>query len=272
MRLIAAGGVRLEVSDRGAGEPVLLVQTALIADELRPLGDRLLQRSAYRAVLFHRRGYAASDPAPGPGSIRRDASDCRALLTALGVDRVHLVGLSYGAAVALQLAADSPAHVQTLALLEPPPAHVPSGPEFRAANERLIVTRRGRGVAATLEEFLTLIIGPDWRSVAERALPGSAQQMQRDALTFLDTDLPALLTWQFTAADAQKITCPVLYVGGTNSGPWFAQVHRLMLTWFPHAEDVIIPGADHNLALTHPDEIAAALAKFLANHPIARSG
>ncbi len=51
MRLIAAGGVRLEVSDRGAGEPVLLIQTALTADELRPLGDRLLQRSAYRTVF-----------------------------------------------------------------------------------------------------------------------------------------------------------------------------------------------------------------------------
>ena len=88
-----------------------------------------------------------------------DASDCRALLSALGLDRVHLVRLSYSGAVALQLAADSPADVHTLTLLEPSPVHVLSGPEFRAANERLIVTRRERGVAAALEEFLTLIIG-----------------------------------------------------------------------------------------------------------------
>jgi pimeloyl-ACP methyl ester carboxylesterase len=149
-----------------------------------------------------------------------------------------------------------------------PRSHVPSAAEFRAANERLLAARRRRGPAAALDEFLTLVIGPDWRVTAERALPDSVQQMQHDALTFLDTDLPALLTWQFTDVDAQNITCPVLYLGGTDSGPWFAEVHQLMMTWLPHAEHVILAGADHNLALTHPADIAAALTNFLTRHPI----
>jgi pimeloyl-ACP methyl ester carboxylesterase len=268
MQLMAIGDVSLEVCDRGAGEPVLLVQTALTADELRPLADQLLHRRGYRTVLFHRRGYADSDPVHGPGSIRRDADDCRRLLGMLGVPRAHVVGLSYSAAIALQLAADSPWLVHTMALLEPPPVHVPSAAEFRTANQRLLATRRARGPAAALEEFLTLVVGPNWRATAERALPGSAHQMQRDASTFLDTDLPALLTWDFGQADVRKITCPVLYVGGTDSGPWFAEVRQLMLSWFPHAEEVILDGADHNLALTHPADIATALTSFVARHPI----
>jgi pimeloyl-ACP methyl ester carboxylesterase len=262
-RLVAAGDVRLEVADCGAGEPVLLVQTALTADELLPLGERLLRLGPFRVLLHHRRGYATSDPATRPGSVRRDAGDCRELLTALDLDHVHVVGPSYGAAVALQLAADFPQQVRTLTLIEPPPVDVDGAAEFRAVGERLLATRRERGVAVALEEFLTMVIGGGWRSVVERVLPGSARQMHRDAATFFDVDLPALLAWRFRAADAERVGCPVLYVGGTESGPWFDQVHQLMLRWLPHAEDVMIPGADHNLALTHPDEVAAALIGFL---------
>ena len=48
------------------------------------------------------------------------------MLDALGIGRAHIVGVSYSAAVALQLAADAPYVVHTLALLEPPPVHTPS--------------------------------------------------------------------------------------------------------------------------------------------------
>ena len=87
--------------------------------------------------------------------------------------------------------------------------------------------------------------------------------MRRDAITFFDTDLPALFTWEFRAADAASIACPVLHVGGSASGPWFAAVRRQVLAWFPLAVDVVIDGADHGLALTHPVEVARAIADFL---------
>jgi hypothetical protein len=87
----------------------------------------------------------------------------------------------------------------TLVLLEPPPVHVPSAGEFRAAVARLQATRRSRGPGAALDEFLAVVIGPNWRVAAERDLPGAAEQMERDARTFVDADLPALLAWRFTA-------------------------------------------------------------------------
>jgi pimeloyl-ACP methyl ester carboxylesterase len=266
MSMVSTGDARLEVLDEGSGEPVVLIQTALTADELLPLAERL--RDHYRTVVYHRRGYAGSGPTTGPGSISRDAAECRALLDVLGIPRAHVIGLSYSGAVAMQLAADAPAYVHTLTLLEPPPVHVASAPEFRAANERLFAARRARGPEAALEEFLTLVVGPDWRADMERQLPGSAEQTRRDAGTFFDTDLPALLAWQFTAEDARRITCPVLHVGGTDSGPWFAEVRRLLLGWFPAADDVLVDGADHSLALTHTDHVAAAINPFLEGHPM----
>ncbi|TGN64599.1 alpha/beta hydrolase [Nocardioides eburneiflavus] len=268
MPLVEAGGIELEVHDAGTGDPVVLVQTALTADELAPLAERLVARGAYRAIVYHRRGYTSSSPVQGPGSVIRDAVDCRNLIHALGLRKVHVVGYSYSGAVALQLAADAPEHVQTLTLIEPPPVHVPSSAEFRAVNARLLDVRRARGPGAALEEFLTLVIGPDWRTEVEQHLPGAAEQMQRDTTTFFDTDLPALLSWRFDVEDARRINCPVLQVSGNDSGLWFAEVRDLVRAWLPQTEDILLTGADHSLALTHTPQVADALADFLDRHAI----
>jgi pimeloyl-ACP methyl ester carboxylesterase len=157
----------------------VLVQTALTADELRPLADQPGLRNGYRRILYHRRGYAGSSPVQGPGSIARDAADCQALLNALGIERAHVVGLSYSAAVVLQLAVDAPNLVHSLTLLEPPPVHVPSTPEFRAICTLLQATRHAHGPTAALDEFAALVFGPDWWVAVERDLPGATAQMQR---------------------------------------------------------------------------------------------
>ncbi len=265
---LRVGDVDLEVLDEGAGDPVVLVQTALLADELLPLVRQLQMLSGYRTVVYHRRGYAGSSPATSPGSVSRDAADCHALLSGLEIGRAHVVGLSYSSAVALQLAFDTPADVHTLTLLEPPPVSVPSSEQFRAATLRLIGLCGVQGPAVALDEFMAMLVGSDWQLVTEGQLPGSVEQMRRDAQTFFGIDLPALLDWSFTVTDAGRVACPVLHVSGTDSGEWFRQVRDLVLTWFPHAEDVVIDGADHSLALTHPVQVAEALVRFLDRHPL----
>ena len=76
------------------------------------------------------------------------------------------------------------------------------------------------------------------------------------------------VAWRFGAEDARRISQPVLYLGGTASGPWFAQVRQLVLAWLPQAEDVMFAGADHSLALTHAAQLAAALKTFLRRYTI----
>lgn len=258
-------GSSLHVIDRGSGDPVLFVQTALTVDELEPIArDPAL--TTYRRIHYHRRGYGESGSVTGPGSIRRDAADAAAVLRVLRSGPAHVVGLSFSGAIALQLAVDAPALVHTLTLIEPPPVHTSSASDFRAANEEFLRIRREEGPLAALDRFLTMLVGPDWPRLSDERLPGSSAQMRRDATTFFDTDIPALLDWEHHAPDVSRIACPILYVGGTESGPWFAEVGRLMRAWFPHADDVAVDGADHSLAVTHAPEVARALAAFLARH------
>jgi len=63
------------------------------------------------------------------------------------------------------------------------------------------------------------------------------------------------------------VSAPVLYVGGTDSGPWFRQTQAWVSALFPAAKSITIEGAGHDLALTHPYELATAVARFLAAQP-----
>ena len=109
----------LEYEVSGAGEPVVLVHGALIADGFRPLLAEPVLARGYRLIIYHRRGYAGSSRTPGSVTVSQQAADCRALLRHLGVERVHIVGHSFGGAVALQLSLDDPEAIHSLALLEP---------------------------------------------------------------------------------------------------------------------------------------------------------
>ncbi len=268
VRLISIGQVDLEVEVRGTGEPVVLIQTALTAGEFLPLASQPVLQESYQVIFYHRRGYGGSRPAEAPGSIMRDARDCRDLLAALGIERAHVVGVSYSAAVALQLAVTAPTRVHTLTVIEPPPTHIPNAEEFIAANTELIQLHHSQGASAALDNFLTRLLGPAWRDDLETHIPGAVRQVERDAETFFESDIPALLSWDFDAEVARQIHQPTLYIGGSESGPWFTEVRRLMLDWLSPTEDVVVAGADHNLAVTHPGQIANALTDFTGRHPI----
>jgi pimeloyl-ACP methyl ester carboxylesterase len=89
-------GTELEFEVRGAGEPVLLLHGALMAEAYAPLCAEPVLNSRYRLVRIHRRGYAGSSRVRAPFSLAEQADDCRALLRYLGIERAHVVGHSSG--------------------------------------------------------------------------------------------------------------------------------------------------------------------------------
>ncbi|MEX5717933.1 alpha/beta fold hydrolase [Geodermatophilus maliterrae] len=266
MARVAIDGGDLETVILGSGDPVALVPTALTADELLPLAERLQGR--FRVVHYHRRGYAGSSPATPPGSVAQDAGDCARLLAALGFQRVHVLGVSYSAAVAIQMAVDHPDLIRTLTLVEPPPVHGSGDAMFRAANADLLGDRQARGAEVAVDRFLTRTMGPDWRGRLDGVIPGSSAQVLRDSRTFLDVDIPALLAWPFDASTATRVRCPVLHVAGSDHGPFFDGVGDLIRAWLPQADQVVIAGAGHDVALTHLDALLGVLVPFLARHRV----
>ena len=80
MQRARVDGAELEFEVTGAGEPVLLIHGAFIAEAYALLCAELALNSRYRLVRYHRRGYADSSPVRAPFSLGQQAADCRALL------------------------------------------------------------------------------------------------------------------------------------------------------------------------------------------------
>jgi len=69
----------------------------------------------YRVIRMDMRGHGLSEAPPGPYSMAMLAGDALALLDALGIAEAHVAGVSIGGRIALQMAAQAPGRVISLA-------------------------------------------------------------------------------------------------------------------------------------------------------------
>ena len=273
MQRATVADITLEYEVTGSGEPVVFIHGAFIADAFRPLVAAPDLAGRYRLITYHRRGYVGSSRTPGPVSITRQAADCRALLDHLGVAHAHGVGHSFGGAMALQLALDSPTVVHSLALLEPALMVGASGQAYRESLVRGGERYREAGAAVVADEFLQAR-WPGYREHLEQVVPGGFAQAVADAPAAFELDI-GFVDWRFGEPEARRVTQPALVVlGGESEALWprFGETHRLLLDWLPQAEGSELPGATHFLHLETPHAaavMAETLAAFFARHRLA---
>jgi pimeloyl-ACP methyl ester carboxylesterase len=262
-------GIALAYEEAGAGDAVVCIHGAFVADAFQPLLTEPRLTDDYRIVSYHRRGYGASDPADGPVTLAEQAADCRRVLTHLGIRRAHVVGHSFGGAVALRLALDAPKLVGTVALLEAGLLIGRSADLYRQGLLDTLVRYREVGARAAVDEFFRL----RWPAYAEhldRTLPGAFEQAVADAATCFEVDLPGALASELGEAEARRVAQPALVVLGATSAalhPRFEETYRLLLEWLPRGEGAVIPGLSHFLQLEDPTAVAAALGAFLDRRP-----
>ncbi len=258
----------LEYEEQGQGEPVLLIHGAFISDALSLVAREAALSRAHRVTWYRRRGYGGSDPVSAPFSIAEQAGDARALLAHLGVERAHVVGHSGGGVIATELALQAPQLGRSLVVLEPaimPPPIVAAFPEMLApAREAYLSGDAGGGV----DSFMNLIGGdPDWRNQLAKALPAGPEQADKDAHVTFDVDLPQISEWVFDGDRASRLSLPVCYVFGNESGPMIEAARDHFLSLVPKAESVELAGLDHSMCTEGPALVAEAVAEFLARQP-----
>jgi pimeloyl-ACP methyl ester carboxylesterase len=269
------GGI-LEYETRGDGEPVLLIHGVLIADAFLPLMNEAVLAD-YQLIRYRRRGYAGSAPAGGvpEENIATAAADAVALLEHLGLERAHIVGHSAGGVIALQLALDAPERVHSLVLLEPALLNISDGPAFGEKVEPALDQYQAGNPRAAVGGFLNVVMDTEWWPTrAEAAVPGAVKQAERDAATFFELEGPALSQWDPDPAAIEAFSEPTLYVLGSDSsaatgidGFWEDGL-ELLRSWLPHTEDRLVEGVHHALQTQDPESVAAAIAEFIARHPL----
>lgn len=156
-RLVRVGARDIAVTERGAGEAVVLLHgggpgASGMSNYARNV-DALAQR--FRVIVPDLPGYGRSskdiDQSDPFGDL---AGAVRGLLDALGIDRAHLVGNSYGGAAALRLTLDRPDRVGRLVLMGPGGIGTTRRPPTPGL-KRLLAYYGGEGpTRAKLERFI----------------------------------------------------------------------------------------------------------------------
>lgn len=258
MPRIRVRDIWLHYEEAGAGEPLLFIHG--LGSSSRDWEMQVpFFAGEYRVVVFDLRGHGESDKPRGPYTMRQLAQDTAGLVEALGIAPAHVVGISLGGMIALQLAVDRPDLVKSLVIVN-------SGPEFvaRTFKERLAVLQRflvvrlvgmrkmGEILAARLfpkpeQESLRAMLVERWAANDPRAY--------RDAMR-------AIVGWS-VADRLGDIHIPTLVVAADEDyTPVSAK--EAYVAKMPRAELAVIRDARHAVPVERPDEFNAVVAAFLA--------
>ena len=248
-----------EVTD--GAEHVVLVHASAFVSWYDPLIEQLTECSTLR---YRRRLRDSTGGGFRPLTVAEDAATCARLMDHVGWSTAHVVGHSYGALVALQLALDASDRVDSVALLEPAARGVSSAEQVVAALQPVITAYRSGDTAEAVDRFLRHVCGDGYRAVLDHVLPHAFGEALAEADLFFQAEMPAVQNWTFGPNEAQRVTQPVLNVLGTESAPRFRQGSELVQSWFPHAERLAVPDAGHLLMVQNPTALARGLSSFVA--------
>jgi pimeloyl-ACP methyl ester carboxylesterase len=252
-----------------AGGRIVFVHASPFVSWYRPLVDEL---DGYSTLVYRRRLRLPDSGSYRPLTVAEDAAICARLLEHVGWPVAHIVGHSYGALVALQLALDTPERVGSVALLEPAARGIASSEAVGAVLQPIIAAYRSGDRAGAVDRFLQHVCGDGYRDPLERVIPDAFAEALANADLFFQAEMPAVASFAFGPGDAEHITQPVLNVVGANSVPRFIEAGELVQSWFPHAERLTVPAAGHLLMIQNPTALADGLKQFLARHPIGLPG
>jgi pimeloyl-ACP methyl ester carboxylesterase len=218
------------------------------------------------AFDLHGHGSAPAWP-DAPATLAVDADRVLALAGA-PADGIHLVGHSYGGAVALQIALAHTRRVRSLTLYEPVAFGIlrALAPDDAALAE---IEEIAHTVAATLNSGDTTgaartfvnywggapawdSLGPTQRASVEARLPAVPRHF--DALFRAAWDRQTLAALQM----------PILVMQGSATRASARRVAQELAGALPHVQRLVLPGAGHLGPITHGPQVNAAIAMHLA--------
>ncbi|WP_114854582.1 alpha/beta fold hydrolase [Brachybacterium sp. YJGR34] len=280
MRTVEVDDVSLvvdEVGDRGDPAVLHIAGATQSMDWWTPDFCALLAAEGLHVLRYDQRdtGQSTTSPPGRPGYTGSDmASDPLRILDALGLDAVHLVGLSMGGGIAQHLAVHAVSRVLTLTLIESSPAGGDTGalsppdPCLAAEEEAVPAVEDWGDAAAVLEH----------RVAAERPYAGSFGVDEERLRSIAATEIARsrslesamtnhVLLEDGTAADPSRIVAPTLVLHSATD-PLLPLDHgEALVRMIPHAVLLRTDGMGHEAP---PPPVWDTVVPALADHMLSR--
>lgn len=221
----------------------------------------------YFVIVPDLRGHGDSDKPSGPYSIRGMAEDIRQLLRQLNFQRCHVIGLSMGGMIALQLAVDHPKLFYSITLIN-------SGPGINALNwsTKLLIWQRIAIIklfGMHLHSRLLMKKLFPLPSQSKLRASGIKRWQQNNKEAYLAA-FQALVHWSVEHQLA-RIHCPVLVLAAEHDYTPIAYKQGY-IRHFKCGSLVIITNSRHASPLDQPEQVNQHLLHFLSQQQIALTG
>jgi 3-oxoadipate enol-lactonase len=256
-----SNGIAINYEVQGDGPWVVMSHSLACALGMwAPQVEALTAR--YRVLCFDTRGHGGSDAPAGAYTLEQMAEDLHGLLSALGVQRPHFVGLSMGGMIGMTFALAHPGVFRSLVLCDTTSRYPP---ELRAVWDDRIKTATTKGmgplVEPTLQRWFTASFLAQRPAVVER-VARMIRSTPPLGYSGCCHSIPRIdLTRRLSSLD-----CPVQVIVGEQDVGTPVAMAREIHEAAPGSELVIIPNASHLSNLEQPEAFNRALLDFLARH------
>ena len=262
MEVVRANGLEIAYERVGEGPPLVLGHGAAVDSRMwRPQLAALADE--FTVVAWDEPGAGRSSDVPADFALPDYANCLAALIDALDLGPAHVVGLSWGGTVALELYRHHPELVATLILVdtyagwkgslpaEDVRARVEGLRQTLAAPDHLFDPRLpGLFAGDPPAEFVALL--------EEMAADVRPESMRTALLVMAEADERDLLP---------RIAVPTLLIWGELDARSPLTVARQFEDAIPDARLVVIPGAGHVSNLEQPEPFNDAVREFCRTHP-----
>jgi non-heme chloroperoxidase len=271
-RRIVVNGVELHYISAGRGEPVILLHGE--QGDYRSWAPQIAELSRYYHVISYSRRYHfpnANPQAAADHSAIIDAADLAALIKALRLKRVNLVGTSMGAAVALTLAIDRPGRIRRLVIAEPPIfAWARRFPEGSALYDDFMkrVQDPARDAFAAGDDAGAMRFFVDGFASPGRfdSLPAEAKLGVMQNADFFRVISRSRDPYPDVSRESlYRLRMPVLVITGEKTIAIHRRIDEELSRLIPRARSATIPAAGHGSPRENPQAFTEVVDSFLAS-------
>jgi pimeloyl-ACP methyl ester carboxylesterase len=219
-----------------------------------------LGAAGFRALAPDLYGYGEAPGWSGPGPLKLSAESARIQALLSGNDEpMHVVGHSYGGAVALRLAVEQPWRVKSLTLIEPVAFHAlrrggrddrrlfDSVHRFAASVIRRTMVGDYHGALGRFVDYW------NGRGAWDRMRPETRRDLSRYAPKLVLDFHAAVTEGASLNAYRRRLAFPVLVIRGALSPAPTRRIAERLAQTVPGASLETVHDAGHMLPLTHPD-------------------
>jgi poly(3-hydroxyalkanoate) depolymerase len=256
---VTVAGVRVRVGRRGEGRPLLLItgigaNLDMWAPFARLMGDREL-------IAFDPPGAGLSQRPRLPLRMGALAGVVRELLDELALERVDVLGYSFGGALAQELARRAPDRVRRLVLCATAPGLGGAPPRPMAALMLATPARyyHPRLFALTIPHIAGGRTARDPKALAEQE--GARLHRPPDVIGYA-YQLYAVAGWS-SLPWLHRVTNPTLVVAGESDPSVPLCNGRVLAARLPDARLHVVKGGGHLFLIDEPQNVVGAIRTFL---------